>query len=286
MVLPYDNQTGDPALEPIGRMAAEWITEGLAQTGGVQVAPNLMVVEALATWRGAGAPTVEQVARNLASGIAVTGSYYRQGDSLEFHSEVVDVPSGRPLGMVEAVRGPVRDPSPAIEALRQRVTAVLAFRLNVGLTWELPPSARPPSYESYQAYAAAMEAWVAGDYRSAAAGLERAYALDSLYLRALVLASAAYNNAGDRARADSVLAVLAPRGQRLSPYDRHRLEWGLAQRRGDFDGQLRALHAAVALVPLGTARWNLIVTTLRAGQPRTAVVRILGPSGRAAACPR
>ncbi|MGD8363056.1 MAG: serine/threonine-protein kinase, partial [Gemmatimonadota bacterium] len=52
IVLPYDNQTGDPDLDPIGRMVAEEITEGLARTGEIQVVPSLMVLESLARIRG------------------------------------------------------------------------------------------------------------------------------------------------------------------------------------------------------------------------------------------
>jgi len=32
VVLPYENVTGDASLDPVGRMVADWITEGLAQT--------------------------------------------------------------------------------------------------------------------------------------------------------------------------------------------------------------------------------------------------------------
>jgi TolB-like protein len=274
IVLPYDNETGDAALEPLGRMAAEWITEGLAQTGEVQVVPNLMVVQALSgPDERSGAPgRLQRVAKGLESGIAVTGSYYRQGDSLEFHSSVVDVASGTSLGIVETVRGALRDPSAAVEAVRNRVTGVLALRLNALVGWELPPSARPPSYEAYRAYAAGMERWIAGDYLAAALQFERAYALDSTYLRALMLASFAFNNGGDPRRSDSLAQVLAPRKQALSPYDRYRLEFRLAG--GDREAQLRAARAATALLPIGTARWALIVTLLGAGRPHEALANV------------
>ena len=47
MVLPYDNRTGDQSLEPLGGMVAEWVTEGLARTGVVQVVPYVMVLQSL-----------------------------------------------------------------------------------------------------------------------------------------------------------------------------------------------------------------------------------------------
>ena len=270
IVLPYDNETGDPALEPVGRMTADWITEGLAQTGEVQFVPTLMVAQELSS-PGArvGAPDrLQRVARALEAGIAVSGSYYRQGDSLEFHSSVVDVGTGRSLGVVEVVRGPLADPSPAIELVRSRVAAVLAYKLS-SLGWELPAGARPPSYDAFRAYAAGMERWVAGDYLAAAPQFERAYQLDTTYLRALIIAAFAYGNAGERPRGESVARILVPRKQRLSPYDRYRLEFWLAGT--DFEAALRPLRAATALVPIGTARWALVLTLLRAGRPHEAL---------------
>ena len=38
VVAAFDNQTGDTTLAPLGNMAADWITQGLAQTGIVDVA--------------------------------------------------------------------------------------------------------------------------------------------------------------------------------------------------------------------------------------------------------
>ena len=75
MVLPYDNRTGDPSLDPVGGMVAEWVTEGLARTGVVQVVPNVMVLQSLTEARNAaGAFTLDRVARLTGSGLAVTGS--------------------------------------------------------------------------------------------------------------------------------------------------------------------------------------------------------------------
>lgn len=39
VVAVFVNQTGDPTLDPVGLMAADWITQGLSQTGIVAVAP-------------------------------------------------------------------------------------------------------------------------------------------------------------------------------------------------------------------------------------------------------
>jgi DNA-binding SARP family transcriptional activator len=40
VVAVFDNQTGDPELDPLGRMAADWVTEGLGQIEVVDVVPS------------------------------------------------------------------------------------------------------------------------------------------------------------------------------------------------------------------------------------------------------
>jgi tRNA A-37 threonylcarbamoyl transferase component Bud32/tetratricopeptide (TPR) repeat protein len=272
IVLPYDNQTGDSALEPVGRMTAEWITEGLAQTGLVQVVPNLMVVEAVAKRPadGAGPNRLHDLARTMEAGLAVTGSYYAEGDSLEFHSSVLDVGTGIPLGVVAAVRAPRSDPSTAMAQVRSLVMGVLATRLNALSSWENPVSVRPPSYQAALAYNAATRDWLAEDYAAAAEEYRHAYALDTTYLRAAMQAASAYGWAGEPERSDSLLRFVAARKDRLSPYDRLRLEFVQALAVGDRDAALRDARAATALVPIGTARLALVSTLLNAGRPHEA----------------
>jgi TolB-like protein len=272
MVLPYDNRTGDPSLDAVGGMVAEWVTEGLARTGVVQVVPNVMVLQSVTQARGAGgAFTLDRVARLTSSALAVTGSYYRRGDHLEFHSEVVDVASGKPLTSVAAVSGPASDPRIAIDSVRIRVMGALATRLSRLTGWELPPTAQPPTYEASQAYARGMEAWVRSEYAVAAEAFEQAYALDTTYLRSLMLAAAARGNAGQRARSDSLLQMIVQRQDQLAPYDRYRLEYLDAGRRRERAEELAALRSAVALVPYGTARFALVGELIAGNRPREAL---------------
>ncbi len=273
IVLPYDNETGDPSLDPIGRMAAEWITEGLAQTGEVQVVPNLIVMQTLAQpeTEPEGAQSLQGVARTLASGIAVAGSYYRNGDSLEFHSTVLDVSSGVPLGVVPPTRGAAEDPMLAIDVVRDRVMGVLATRLDPLVRWEIPPAARPPSYDASQAYAQGMEVFVLGQHVAGAEWFERAYALDTTYLRALVMATGAWGFAGRPDKRDSLFQIIAPRRMELAPYDRLRVDLMAAEQRGDRGAALEASRRAAELVPIGTQRWVLVWNLAGDRRPREAL---------------
>jgi tetratricopeptide (TPR) repeat protein len=272
VVLPYDNRTGDPALDPVGQMAAEWITEGLMQTGAVQVVPNFMAAEAIAQARDeSGAVVLGQVAERTQSGIAVMGSYYLRGEDLEFHSEVVEVASGTPFSAIDLVSGSAADPRGAIDSVRIQVMGALATRLSPLIGWELPPTVQPPTYEASQAYVRGMGEWGRADYDAAASSFEQAYALDTTYVRSLLLAAGAHGNLGRRARSDSLMGVLRARRDELSPYDRYRLDYGTAGRRGDRPAALAAARAGVELVPFGTLRWALMGALLSANRPHEAL---------------
>jgi tetratricopeptide (TPR) repeat protein/TolB-like protein len=275
VVVPYENRTGDSALNPIGGMVADWITEGLARISEVQVVPSMIVLQALGGIRSRSggsesAVPIQELARATQSGIAVAGSYYRHGDSLEFHSELLDVAAGSPLGAVQPVLGRADDPSAAVDTVRLQVMAMLAGRLG-GMRWEIPRSVQPPSYDAYRAYAEGMGRWIAGSYLDAATLFERAFALDTTYLRARLLAVAAYNNAGDRAKSDSVLAFVLRRRNQLSPYDQYRIDWLMSGRRGDREAQVQTARAGVKLAPFGTIRFALVTSLEAVNRPREAL---------------
>jgi tetratricopeptide (TPR) repeat protein len=275
VVLPYENRTGDPALDPVGQMAAEWITEGLMQTGAVQVVPNFMAAEAISQARDPrGAVVLGQVADRTQSGIAVTGSYYLRGEDLEFHSEVVDVALGTPFATVDPVWGLAADPRGAIDSVRIQVMGALATRLSPLIGWELPPTVQPPTYEASQAYARGMSEWGHADYEAASWSFEQSFALDTTYLRSLMLASAAHRAAGRQTRGDSLIRVIQARREELAPYDRYRLDYFLAGRRGDRVAALAAARSGVELVPFGTLRWAFMGTLLSANRPREALKSI------------
>jgi len=279
IVLPYDNETGDPELDPIGRMVAEWITEGLSRTGEVQVVPSLMVLEAIGRVqteeeRTAGITPVSRTAEASGAGIAVTGAYYLHGEELEVRSEVVDLASGASLGAVEGVRGPRIDPGQVMEPVRDRVMGVLATRLRPGTAWEVPASVQPPTFEAFQHYARGFQLWTQGRYMEASERYLRAYRADTTFLRALLLAAGGRGNGGDPAGSDSISRVVQARREELAPYDRYRLDYGLAGLRGDNAAQLRAARAATELVPLGTQRLALILALVHNNRPREALASL------------
>jgi serine/threonine-protein kinase len=113
----FEDLSGDPSLASLGHLAADWITQGLAQSGAVEVVPAT----------GAGhldAAAIQELAARTGAGTVVSGSYYTSGDSVWFQLQIIDAERGTVQRVVEPVGGPARAPLRGAEAVRARVTAV------------------------------------------------------------------------------------------------------------------------------------------------------------------
>jgi hypothetical protein len=74
-VAPFANETGDATLEPLGRLAAERITQGIQQHGVADVVPPAVAVAAAAEAAGA-EDRVRAFAEATGAGVVLHGAYY------------------------------------------------------------------------------------------------------------------------------------------------------------------------------------------------------------------
>ena len=110
VVAVIENHTGDPALDNLGHMAADWVTQGLAQTGLVEVVPSMSVMTAsLASGQhGPGhldAAGLRALGRETGAGTVVWGAYYRQADSVRFQIQISAAADGKVLRALDPVAG-------------------------------------------------------------------------------------------------------------------------------------------------------------------------------------
>ncbi|MFN9576285.1 MAG: serine/threonine-protein kinase, partial [Gemmatimonadota bacterium] len=86
VVVPFSNQTGDPALDVLGDMAADWLTRGIARTGTVEVVDARTAKIASIIVDSTGAVRVRgrdvEIAGETGAGLVVSGRYYREGDQI------------------------------------------------------------------------------------------------------------------------------------------------------------------------------------------------------------
>jgi TolB-like protein len=111
VVAVFENQTGDAALDSLGRMAADWITQGLSRIDTIRVVPTMSVrqpsrmANAKERTSAAQAP-LQAIAEETGAGKIVSGTYYLAGDELQFLSSITDAQKRKLFLSLEPVKGP------------------------------------------------------------------------------------------------------------------------------------------------------------------------------------
>ncbi|MEO8448848.1 MAG: serine/threonine-protein kinase [Gemmatimonadota bacterium] len=129
-VADLDNQTGDSTLASLGPMASDWITAGLSEIGGLDVLNTDFVLGAERRGRGpseAGTSPAQlrAFADSTKAGTVISGTYYRDGDRLEFFVEVTDARTGQLDHAIGPITGSRRKPDLALAVLRDSVAAAV-----------------------------------------------------------------------------------------------------------------------------------------------------------------
>ena len=135
LVLPFENRTQDERFNPVGTMAADWIIQGLTQTGVMQAIPlaTALAYARDANWKSVPGGNPERfgaLANELGAGTVVSGACYLSGGNLQMQAEVFDMRERKLLGAVEPTEASIENPLEAVHSLRHRVIGMLAMHLN------------------------------------------------------------------------------------------------------------------------------------------------------------
>ncbi|MCI0698147.1 protein kinase [candidate division KSB1 bacterium] len=277
VVAVFENRTGDPALDPLGNMAADWITQAISHTGLVEVVPSVSALVAsqeikAAAGAGFGVVQVRALAEQTGAGKVISGAYYKHGESIQFQAQMMDVQQKKLLHAVEPVSGSLQNPMEAIERLRQRVMVTLAMHINPRMSSLAHMISQPPSFEAYQAYIEGLELYLRLEFREAIHHLERAATFDSTFMAPLFLAAAAYNNLDRHIQADSMIRIVNQARERITPIERHLTDWLRAELQGNKAGALGAIRQLVETTPSwDLALYQLGYNALQVNRPRETV---------------
>ena len=275
----FQNETGDPSLDPLGRMATDRVTAGLTYSSFVSVVglgTQLLSLEAIIPDTGSteGSGRLQALAHANGTGTVVWGSYYLQGDNLHFLAHVTEAATGEELATIESVRGPVDDPVATVEQLRDRVMTTLATITDPRLAKWMRYASKPPTFEAYQAFVLGIELYATnGDPRVGAGQFVRAATLDSTFTMPLLWAitTGGYQSSV----ADSILQQLDGRREQLAPLDRHLLDYLLARLR---DAHWEALNAMLRVVEIAPNSEYLALaarTAMQLNRPRREAIEFL-----------
>jgi tetratricopeptide (TPR) repeat protein len=253
VVAGFENRTGDSTLDAVGDIATDYIARGLASTHLMRDVYDARVAAAEAGERHRfDRAAARALAARVGAGTILWGSYYREGDSLQFDAEVVDARTGKLIVSLQRAAGPFRPTTQVIETLRQRVMAgfAVAFRSEFE-EWEAGSIA--PTYAAYQEMiSGGNEAWQF-NYGDALRHYRRAIELDSGYTGAWTSAAMAAALQRDCEPVESTAERFRRLAVVLPPADQSQLEIALAYCSRDFEGALRATRKAVQVVPRSVA---------------------------------
>jgi len=237
VVLPFANRTGDPAFDSFSELATATVAQGIAQIDTVVVAPTLAGVES-APGVSAGPAELLASARQRGAGTVISGELFRQGSSLRFQAQMIDVGQGEILYAVEPVSASADQEADLLEALQQRVMGMVA--VHFGIEGTSPGSrylqnmlgspelwSKIPDFDAYREYLRGIEVY-GRDGEESFNHFQRAALLDPQFIPPLLWVESAYRNQGVWHKVEEIVQQLDQQRDSLSPYERGRLGYARA----------------------------------------------------------
>ncbi|HEY4953708.1 MAG TPA: protein kinase [Gemmatimonadaceae bacterium] len=254
LVVPFSNETGDTTVRVVGVLAAEWIGRAVSTVRGLEVVDpqTALTTETIVSRIPWPLRTRDQslaMAQEVGATTLVSGTIYREGDSLLFLTKITDVKSGRLVRTLEPISSSREAPLLALTRLQQRVAGSLAQVSEVSGGMSIGSLAEPPSLAAYEEVYRGMEAYLRGDDSSQFAHFERAAQLDTMYTTPLVFLAFAHVFHFQYEAAESAMRRAESLSERLTPAERALLDHLQALMRGDRDQAVITAQRFLSLVP-------------------------------------
>ncbi len=269
-VAAFENRTGDPTLDPIGRLVSDWITQGILHNEFAEVITTTTMLQMIqhAGLVGGGLEDRAKLiglAKATQSGILVSGMFHQVGEDIQLHAQIIDAQRDDVILTLEPVRGPRSEPMKAINDMQQKILGALATHFLSG--WDLKIRSDPPIYEAYVEF---MEGnrFFGLDYDRAFEHYRRAIEIDPEYFPPKLRIAVAYGNIGQRAKADSVLQSIDRERDRLSSYERYWLDHFRFVLQGKCEEELAMLLHLESITPMDpTTNYLVGRSALRLNRP-------------------
>ena len=280
----FENRTGDVSLDALGELVAERIIRTLGGVSGMR-----RLCRDQSGWDPVRRARRERLSPDPGASLIVTGTYYAQGDELEFQARLLDGASGRLLHGPAPVTGLRSQPADALHVMEQKVAGAIAIHFDE-FFGGLHAVSHPPTLDAYREYRGGLETFHS-DYPRALKHLERALEKDPGFLLPLVITYFAHGNRGEFKKQEAVVARMEGEWDRLTPAERLLVEFLRARRERRLAQALRLLQDLERSVPTSfLVNHNLVQQRGHREPPSsggrrvpTGVVSMNGPFGTASA---
>jgi serine/threonine protein kinase/tetratricopeptide (TPR) repeat protein len=265
VVVPFRNQTGDPSLDPLGKMVADWTTQGLLQTGLAEVIPPERLLQLEET------KSIRSIAKATGASMIVMGSYYKLGETIQFQAKVMDA-NEKILQAIEPITSETAKIMDGVESVRQWVLGALAVVVDKELKGLTGTGFRPPCYEAYKQYIRGRDLYEKqSDYTGAIEYFKRAHAIDTSFINPLIWLCNGYAKLGQSAQFDSLLRYLDLRRSQLTPLQQLEIDWISGWSSGDRMKALNAMREAARIAPGCTYAYDWGYQAFRVNRPRECI---------------
>jgi serine/threonine protein kinase/tetratricopeptide (TPR) repeat protein len=251
-VAAFENRTGDPTLDPIGRLVSDWITQGILHNELAEVITTTTMLQMIQNVGLVGGGLEDrikliEIAEATQSGILVSGMFHQVGEEIQLHAQIIDVQKNDVILTLEPVRGPRSEPMKAINELQQKIMGALAIHIFPGS--DIRMVIDPPIYEAYVEFLEGYR-YFGLDYAKAFEHFHRAIGIDPEFVSPKRSLAVGYGNLGQYAIADSILRSIDIERHRLSPYDRYYIDWYKFSLQGREEEALAALLHIESMTPM------------------------------------
>ena len=156
-ILPFENQTNNSNLNPIGQIAADFISTKLIQNRFWQVIPSQDVFKRTVYSGVVSNPQAEEEMTNEGDVDLIVMGHYNPlpGDSLMVIASVNDIVARKVLYTTPIIRCAASNPMKAITDIQQLIVGFLMFTKDE----DNATPTRPPRYDAYEEYLKGMELW-------------------------------------------------------------------------------------------------------------------------------
>ena len=256
----FENLTGDPALDFVGRLAATSIVQALAETRLVDVVEaNSPLAES-----GMSSPPAPE------GSLVVSGAFFPAGEELRL-SATMRSRDGRTVGTIAPVVARRDRPWEGARELGSRVTGAVAAHVDPNVSSWADAVSEPPSLDAHHAHLLGMELHLRGEYRAAIPHFLRAGSTETGFTIPLLWAIQASCNLEEHEQATAIHEALLATRSRLSPAERLGCDYFGAVLAGDRGAAYRAIKNVAQLLPDSEVLAQLGREAIFSNQPRHAV---------------
>lgn len=249
-VVVFENQTGDSSLDPVGRMAADWLIQGIARVDFVDVVPSEVSLSSYQEGETL-QHNIDRISEISGANIIIAGTYYRQDSLISVNPRIYDVSNNEFLIPIDPVQGAVDTPMNVVNNLQQKVMGAMATVFDERSNFLSGINNNPPSYEAYSEFVKGFEQFLGHqNFQGAIQHFKTSFEYDSTFATPLLLQAIAYLNLGQPQKSDSLATIMSGNFRnQLIPANRYMVDWLHSELEGNRQQALNAVREAGKLAP-------------------------------------